>query len=53
MKYSLSKNIVDILVENLQKILQVQKPQKAKSIPIQVYTVIIVSTVFVTYFVQY
>lgn len=53
MKYSLSKNIADILVENLQKILPVQKPQKAKSIPIQVYTVIIVSTVFVTYLVQY
>jgi len=53
MKYSQSKNIVDILVKNLQKIPPVQKPQKAKSIPIQVYTVIIVSTVFVTYFVQY
>lgn len=53
MKHSLSKNTVGILVKNLQKILPVQKPQKAKSIPIQVYTVIIVLTVFVTYLVQY
>ena len=50
MKYLLSKNTTDILVKNQQKTPPIQKSQKDKSIPTQIWTVIAVLIASLSYF---